>query len=825
MESLFIKLAEQSITACWLIIAVIIARLILKKAPKWIFCILWALVAVRLLMPVALESRLSLIPSSELLPISNLLGNVDDSRDAGIGVKSSDAASEKGLPGESMGDEAGDISYIEKNGNTGNAGNSVNARSQENDGILFEMPDDTIEGYGYVNAGEEPEKAGILTRSMISALSWLWLAGTAGMLIYALISYIRLRRRVMTAIRLRDNIYRSEFVTTPFLLGLIRPRIYLPYEDAAVTETTGDVIVFENNAKGNLEQDREQTAQIEKTQPYSEHFATHEESFADEYVIAHEKAHIARRDHWWKPLGFVLLAVYWFNPLMWIAYILLCRDIEYACDEKVIADMETEKRRSYSEALLAASMGVIHRHIAACPLAFGEVGVKSRIKNVMNYKKPVFWIVIAALAGCVILAVCFLTNPVSDKANGADMQNGIENGTGSQNGNNAGMSANNNGNVAEGQPMPSYIEIQYIDENAGTGRDDHLFSDEMFDAVQKDWDKWDQMDNFSKIASSHSPGYCSGRFETWEEAVKFIGGDIWNPLEDAEWLTKMNYSGTDYKEFDILPHCSLEWSGTQKNKLTFASLMTGYAVDGIRVTLHIVLFNSNEANTGNNPGIIIENRKGELYTAKDANFTHEGLKGKVSQYTLSITSEETNDSVQPKLDELMNRLLDYLGLGGMPTTTVDEMGPKATPLPAVDETIPGTDMDANSDTDYFVISPDDAIEQLVIKWKDRDDTDRRIQVVTWQMTADTYCCILLGINEPVTYMSMSDPGVQWFSPQSIMKVLSQLDVPDEDIVISFVDNLISGYYDPAAGTDEYLEKIAELFDNRFEVRRGAIDIE
>lgn len=778
MGSLFIKLVNLSITASWLVLAVIIARLVFRKAPKWVFCILWGLVAVRLLLPVSLESRLSLIPSSEPLRISNLLGDADTVQDSGSGADDTGFGYEESLPGEYAGNiEAGDTGSIGNPGNTGDTG------SLGNNGLLLDVPDDAIDSHTYINAGEEPEKAGIFTRSMISILSWLWLAGTAGMLTYALISYIRLRRRVMTATRLRDNIYQSEFVTMPFLLGLIRPRIYLPYEDALSTDTSETAVIFENKIQEN--------------------------SHIDEYVIAHEKAHIARRDHWWKPLGFILLAVYWFNPLMWIAYILLCRDIESACDEKVVAGMETEERKFYSTALLNVSMGIKHRYIAACPLAFGEVGVKSRIKNVMNYKKPVFWIIVAALAGCVVLAVCFLTDPVSDKANGADMQNG---------------NGNDNVNVTAGRPEPSYIEINYIGDDTGIGRDELVFSDEMFDAVQEDWDKWDQMDNFSKIASSHSPGYCSRRFETWEEAVKFIGGDIWNPLEDAEWLTKMNYSGTDYKEFDILPHSSLEWSGTQKNKLTFVSLMTGYAVDGIRVTLHIVLFNNNEANTGNIPGILLEDRKGELYTAKDASFMHEGLKGKVSQYTLSITSGETGDSVQPKLDEIMNRLLDYLGLGGIPTTTVDEMGPKATPLPAVDDTIPGTDTDANSETDYFVMSPDDAVEQVVIKWKDRDDTDRRIQIVTWQMAANTYQCILLGINEPVTLASISGHGMQWFSPQTIMEVLSQLDVPDEDIVVSFVNNPLSSYLDPATGTDEYLEKIAELFDNRFEVRRGEMDI-
>ena len=185
--------------------------------------------------------------------------------------------------------------------------------------------------------------------------------------LYTAISYWRLRRKVDTAVRYEDNIFQSENVGSPFVLGIIKPKIYLPFKMD--------------------EQDME-------------------------HVVAHEQAHIRRKDHWWKPLGFLLLTIHWFNPLMWLAYVLLCRDIELACDEKVIKELGNEQRADYTQALVACSVN--RRMIAACPLAFGEVGVKERVKSVMNYKKPAFWIIILAVIACVVVVVCFLTNPKQD---------------------------------------------------------------------------------------------------------------------------------------------------------------------------------------------------------------------------------------------------------------------------------------------------------------------------------------------------------------------------------------------------------------------------
>ena len=199
----------------------------------------------------------------------------------------------------------------------------------------------------------------------IPILTGIWLFGVAALFLYSAASYWRLRREVCEAVILRGNIYQSENICSPFVLGIIKPKIYLPY---------------------------------------------HMDSREMDHVIAHEQTHIRRKDHWWKPLGFLQLTTHWFNPLMWLSYILLCRDIELACDEKVIRKMSNEQRADYTQALVACS--VDRRLIAACPLAFGEIGVKERVKSVMNYKKPAFWIVLASVIVCAVIAVCFLTNPI-----------------------------------------------------------------------------------------------------------------------------------------------------------------------------------------------------------------------------------------------------------------------------------------------------------------------------------------------------------------------------------------------------------------------------
>lgn len=310
MEALFLKLVNMSITASYLVLATVGVRLIFRKTPKWVLCLLWGLVALRLVCPVTLESALSLIPSAEPLPQEIIY---------------------TAAPRIQSGVEAVD--------------QAVNPALEQS---LTPAP----------GASANP------TQIWSFVLSWLWAVGVAGMVLYALFSYLLLRRRMATAFLVEPGIKCSERVNSPFVLGVLRPMIYLP---------------------------------------------AHMEPGDRDYVIAHEKAHIRRRDHWWKPLGFLLLSVYWFNPVLWLAYILLCRDIEAACDERVIRDLSREERQAYSRALLHCS--IRRKSIAACPLAFGEVGVKERIKQVMSYKKPGFWVVLLALIVCGAVAVTFLTDP------------------------------------------------------------------------------------------------------------------------------------------------------------------------------------------------------------------------------------------------------------------------------------------------------------------------------------------------------------------------------------------------------------------------------
>lgn len=310
MSDVFLKLLNLSITASWLILAVILVRLLLKKAPKWISCVLWALVAIRLVCPFSLESALSLIPSSETIP-SNIEMMQKPAIDSGITVIN-----------ETI--------------------NPVISNSFTPDPLTSANP----------------------LQIIVPVLSIVWIAGIAAMLLYALISYIRLKKSVGASVPVRDNIWACDEVKSPFILGIIKPLIYVP---SSMTEPTLD------------------------------------------YVITHETAHIKRHDHWWKPFGYLLLAMYWFNPLCWLAYVLLCRDIEMACDEKVIRDMDKGSIAAYSQALLNCSFP--RKKIAACPLAFGEVGVKKRVKSVLNYKKPAFWMIVVAVVVCIVVTVCFLTNP------------------------------------------------------------------------------------------------------------------------------------------------------------------------------------------------------------------------------------------------------------------------------------------------------------------------------------------------------------------------------------------------------------------------------
>ncbi len=326
MADIFLKFFNMSVSACWLVLAVVLLRVVLKKAPKWVNCIFWGIAGLRLVMPFSFESIFSLIPSAEFVPEEMIHSNTSV-----------------------------DVSGAEIFNYVGN--NPVWYDLGVSDGSLrfteFTAPDGE-----YINP--------LLIISHIASI--VWIVGIAVLLIYTFFSFWRLKRKIRTAVLLRDNIYQSEAVASPFVLGIIKPKIYLPFN-------------------------------------MNEHDMAH--------VIAHEQAHIRRKDHWWKPLGFAVLTLHWFNPLVWLGYVLLCRDIELACDEKVVKELNSEQRADYSQALLTCSVN--RRLVAACPLAFGEVSVKDRVKSVLNYQKPAFWIVIVAVIASIVVSVCFLTNPAADR--------------------------------------------------------------------------------------------------------------------------------------------------------------------------------------------------------------------------------------------------------------------------------------------------------------------------------------------------------------------------------------------------------------------------
>lgn len=304
MTELFLQFFNMSISAVWVILAVLLLRLMFTKAPKWIAVSLWGIVAFRLICPFTLESAFSLLPSGQTVVMHSPFSDAPQI-DSGVPVF-----------------------------------------------------DNAINPAIVTDAGADAMQIALAIGASV------WLVGIAAMTVYTLFSYRALAKKVSTAVRLCENTYQSEHIDTPFILGVFRPKIYLP-------------------------------------------FAT--DAHDTEYVLAHERAHLRRKDHLWKPLGFCLLALHWFNPLAWLAYVLLCRDIESACDEKVIATYDRDRRADYSEALMHC--GVRRKRIAACPLAFGETGLKTRIRKVLGYKKCALWLIILALVAGVVAAVCLLTNP------------------------------------------------------------------------------------------------------------------------------------------------------------------------------------------------------------------------------------------------------------------------------------------------------------------------------------------------------------------------------------------------------------------------------
>lgn len=310
MGKLFLHLINTGITASWIVLVIIGLRLLLKKVPKWIYCLLWAVVGLRLLLPFSVESAVSLIPSVETINPDLFFGRIV----VQSGVPALDAP----------------------------INNYLSAHYYES----ITVPT------GFFDA-------------CMDVLSRVWLIGMAVLFLYTMVSYLQLYRKTAVSIQYKENIYFCDHIDTPFVLGILRPRICLPSD-------------------------------LNETQMQA--------------VIRHEQAHLRRKDHWWKPLAFVLLILHWFNPLMWLAFWMFSRDLELACDEQAVQDMNVDARKDYSRVLLSCSTR--RRKLVVCPLAFGEVGVKRRIRSVLQYHKAAFWVKAAALLLCAVVAVCFLTSPL-----------------------------------------------------------------------------------------------------------------------------------------------------------------------------------------------------------------------------------------------------------------------------------------------------------------------------------------------------------------------------------------------------------------------------
>lgn len=384
MGAVFIKILNMSLTAGLIVLVVLLVRLLLKnKAPKALFPVLWAMVAVRLVCPVTFESSFSLIRNTE--PVEHVelpkeftqketVHTPSEKNPLPEGVEAVELPEElppgvevviidtpeigKGLSDVFEGLDEKENPGTEAIGSTDNSGN------QGTEGKAEITINETPFSVTYTETKGDGTAYSVKRTDYSAVKAVLWLCGIGIMLLYTAISYLRIYRQVRESAPLGENVRVCDRIDSPFILGIIRPRIYLPSDINAADRV---------------------------------------------FVLAHERAHLKRFDHIWKPIGFLLLSVYWFHPLLWVAYILLCKDIEYACDEKVIKELGAEQKKTYSTALINCS--VSRKMISACPLAFGETGVKGRVKSVLHYKKPAFWVLVASVLVCVVMAVCFLTNP------------------------------------------------------------------------------------------------------------------------------------------------------------------------------------------------------------------------------------------------------------------------------------------------------------------------------------------------------------------------------------------------------------------------------
>ncbi len=502
MTTLFLKLLNMSIVASWIILVVLVLRLLFKKAPKWINCVLWAVVGIRLIVPVSIESMFSLLPTAEPIP---------------------DELFEQSELAETVSKEQSGISFI----------------SQDDKPIYFVSEDETAEQSNTVPetsaAVPEPPSVIVGTESehntentsngkkerMLMLVSAVWLAGIICMSAYAVYSYLRIFVKVRSSVMVDKKAYISDEIDTPFILGVFRPRIYMP---SALSESE------------------------------------------QKHVLAHERAHLTRLDHIWKPLGYAVLTVYWFNPLIWVAYYLLCKDIEFACDERVIKKLNASEKVAYTTALLQCS--VPRKLITACPLAFGEVRTKERIKTVLHYKKPAIWIIILALTSCVIFSVAFLTDP-KDSAYAAtnpsetQSQADLSQTSDSENSGDSALSEDVSSIVQESEPEVSEEELsfEYHSINVSLGG---LGRNEINDAAISAGCKYT---NFREIGT-YIPIMI--RFETHDQLCTFVDLVLQHTTSDGEILgsvgnTTERYDKTFFDKHSLMIVYTVEPQGGGSN--------------------------------------------------------------------------------------------------------------------------------------------------------------------------------------------------------------------------------------------------------------------
>ena len=314
MDKLFLEILNMSITSSYVILFIIGIRFLLRKVPKIYSYLLWSVVLLRLTIPFSFQSIFSLVRiNTKVIPEDIMYTQVPQ---INSGITVIDRVVNNSLPAPAI--------------------------------IASVNPMQIWIGLGQT----------------------IWILGLIGLAMYSIVTTIKLSKKLKSAVRISDNIYENSIIRTPFVFGLVNPKIYLPRD----------------------------LSEIER-----------------EYIIKHEQTHIERYDHITKFIAFIVLSIHWFNPLVWLSFFLMTEDMELSCDEKVIKELGNGIKKDYSNSLLSLSTG--RRIIGGSPIAFSENSTKGRIKNVLNYKKPEFWVTIVAIIVIVAVSIGLLSNPKQEVTN------------------------------------------------------------------------------------------------------------------------------------------------------------------------------------------------------------------------------------------------------------------------------------------------------------------------------------------------------------------------------------------------------------------------